>query len=129
MEALTLALLELRLRSLTQVLTFVYTNVKHMTEAVSGFDWDDGNIEKCQKHGVSLEEIEALFLDKSLRISPDIKHSESENKFIATGVSIKGKYIFVGFTFREKQGKRLIRPISTRYMRDKEAKKYEENIS
>ncbi len=38
-----------------------------MTEGVSGFDWDDGNIEKCQKHGVSLEEIEALFLDKSLR--------------------------------------------------------------
>ncbi|MEH1909250.1 BrnT family toxin [Nostoc sp.] len=100
-----------------------------MIEAVSGFDWDDGNIEKCQKHGVSLEEIEALFLDKSLRISPDIKHSESEDRFIATGVSIKGKYIFVGFTFREKQGKRLIRPISTRYMREKEAKKYEENIS
>ncbi|MEH1890838.1 MAG: BrnT family toxin [Nostoc sp.] len=100
-----------------------------MTEAVLGFDWDDGNIEKCQKHGVSLEEIEALFLDKSLRISPDIKHSESEDRFIATGVSIKSKYIFVGFTFREKEGKRLIRPISTRYMRDKEAKKYEENIS
>ncbi len=94
-----------------------------MAEAVSGFDWDDGNIEKCQKHGVSLEEIEALFLDKSLRISPDIKHSESEDRFIATGVSLKGKYIFVGFTFREKQGKRLIRPISTRYMREKEAKR------
>ncbi|MCC5644019.1 BrnT family toxin [Nostoc sp. CHAB 5824] len=68
-------------------------------------------------------------LKHPLRVSPDIKHSESEDRFIATGVSIKGRYIFVGFTFREKQGKRLIRPISTRYMREKEAKKYEENIS
>ena len=28
---------------------------------VAGFDWDDGNREKCRKHGVSLAEIEALF--------------------------------------------------------------------
>jgi hypothetical protein len=27
----------------------------------SGFDWDSGNLEKCQKHGVSADIIEALF--------------------------------------------------------------------
>jgi hypothetical protein len=32
-----------------------------MTLQVSGFDWDDGNRAKCQKHGVSIAEIEALF--------------------------------------------------------------------
>jgi hypothetical protein len=29
-----------------------------------GFDWDDGNLEKCSKHGVSLDEIEDLFSDQ-----------------------------------------------------------------
>jgi uncharacterized DUF497 family protein len=27
-----------------------------------GFDWDSGNRAKCQKHGVSIAEIESLFL-------------------------------------------------------------------
>jgi hypothetical protein len=26
-----------------------------------GFDWDEGNVAKCQKHGLSVEEIESLF--------------------------------------------------------------------
>jgi uncharacterized DUF497 family protein len=29
-----------------------------MSDALAGFDWDDGNREKCQKHGVALEEVE-----------------------------------------------------------------------
>ena len=32
-----------------------------MNDRVSGFDWDEGNKSKCQKHGVSIAEIEALF--------------------------------------------------------------------
>jgi len=28
---------------------------------VAGFDWDDGNHDKCQRHGVSIVEIETLF--------------------------------------------------------------------
>ena len=35
--------------------------VYSMKEAVSGFDWDDGNQEKCLKHGLTLEEIESVF--------------------------------------------------------------------
>ena len=27
---------------------------------IDGFDWDDGNIDKCQKHGMSIFEIESL---------------------------------------------------------------------
>jgi hypothetical protein len=30
-----------------------------MGDAVVGLDWDAGNRKKCQKHGVTLEEIEA----------------------------------------------------------------------
>jgi uncharacterized DUF497 family protein len=39
----------------------------------SDFDWDDRNREKCQKHGVSIDEIENLFLGQP-RIAPDLKH-------------------------------------------------------
>jgi hypothetical protein len=31
-----------------------------MPKAVAGFEWDEGNLEKCQKHGASIGEIEAL---------------------------------------------------------------------
>lgn len=33
-----------------------------MEGPIAGFDWDRGNRAKCRKHGVSAEEIEALFL-------------------------------------------------------------------
>jgi uncharacterized protein len=99
-----------------------------MFESVSGFDWDQGNYEKCQKHGVSIEEIEALFFGK-VRVAPDIKHSEAEERFLAIGKSTKGRYIFVAFTFRKKQDQTFVRPISTRYMREKEVQQYEKNLA
>jgi len=33
-----------------------------MNLEVGGFDWDDGNRTKCQRHGVAIAEIEALFV-------------------------------------------------------------------
>lgn len=100
-----------------------------MSEKVSGFDWDDGNFQKCQKHGVSIEEIEALFSNPIVAIAPDIKHSEAEERFLAIGMSTKGRYIFVVFTFREDREEKFIRPISARYMHEKEVQRYEENIT
>jgi len=35
----------------------------------SGFDWDSGNLEKCQKHGISAELIESV-LDRPVAILP-----------------------------------------------------------
>lgn len=34
--------------------------------------------------------------------------------------------MFVAFTFRNRNGEQLIRPISARYMHEKEAREYEE---
>jgi uncharacterized DUF497 family protein len=45
-----------------------------MHRTVSGFDWDDGNREKCQKHGVSIREIEGLFAGPVM-VLPDAAHS------------------------------------------------------
>lgn len=93
-----------------------------------GFDWDAGNREKCQKHGVSIADIERLFRS-TLRIAPDLKHSAVEDRFIAVGRTGKGRAMFVAFTFRTKQGRRVIRPVTARHMHAKESANYEKEES
>ena len=95
-----------------------------ITVWVSGFDWDSGNRAKCQKHGVSVAEIEALFRI-SPRIAPDPKHSEDEDRMIAVGRTGAGRPVFVAFTLRTRNGRRLIRPVTARYMHAKEVAAYE----
>ena len=36
----------------------------------SGFDWDDGNLGKCQKHGLTLEEIEHVLAHNATVMIP-----------------------------------------------------------
>ena len=91
-------------------------------------DWDSGNIEKCQKHGVTRDEIEALFASGTARSFPDVAHSQSEDRFIAVGVSRVGRPLFVIFTLRQVDGVQLLRPVSARYMHAKEVKRYEQTI-
>lgn len=62
---------------------------------IGGFDWDEGNQAKCQKHGVSIREIEDLFAH-SPRIAPDPKHSRDEDRLIAAGRTSAGRPVFVG---------------------------------
>jgi uncharacterized DUF497 family protein len=95
-----------------------------MRMGVAGFDWDEGNRGKCRKHGVSLAEIEAL-LSGTPRVAPDPAHSTAEHRFIAVGSNDAGRPMFVAFTVRLRGGERLIRPVSARYMHDKEARRYE----
>ena len=92
---------------------------------VSGFDWDKGNREKCLKHGLSRKVIEEFFKGE-VWVAPDPKHSESEERFLGVGRSASCRPMVVAFTFRERKDKHLIRPISARYMHEKEAKRYEE---
>jgi uncharacterized protein len=92
--------------------------------AFSGFDWDDGNLDKCQKHGVSIEEIESVFAGEPL-IGPDPEHSVSEPRMRAFGRGSSGRPIFMVFTLRLMGGEMLIRPISARYMHAKEVQRYE----
>jgi uncharacterized protein len=88
---------------------------------VNGFDWDGGNRIKCQKHGVS---IEALF-HHGPRVAPDPKHSATEDRLIAVGKAGTGRPLFVAFTMRTKEGRRLIRPVTARYMHAREIAAYE----
>ena len=95
---------------------------------IDGFDWDEGNLAKCQKHGVPVAEIESLF-HQDHQIAPDLKHSVAESRQLAVGRSGLGRPMFVVFTLRERDGKQLVRPISARYMHAEEIERYEQNRS
>jgi uncharacterized DUF497 family protein len=99
-----------------------------MRLAVAGFDWDDGNHVKCQKHGVSIAEIEALFRGGPL-VAPAPKRSDTEDRMIAVGRTAAGRPLFVAFTLRTAARVRLIRPISARFMHAKEIRAYEQAIA
>mgnify|MGYP000613187676 CR=1 FL=1 len=88
------------------------------------FDWDDGNREKCQKHGVSIVEIETVLLGDPL-VAPDLAHSDAEDRLIAVGKTPQGRAVFIAFTLRTKNGKLHLRPVSARYMHAKEARRYD----
>ena len=94
--------------------------------ALNGFQWDGGNREKCAKHGVPLSEIEAVFFQPDLLVLEDADHSTDEARFIVIGRSRAARPLFVCFTLRDTGGKRLIRPISARYMHDREVRAYDE---
>ena len=73
---------------------------------------------------MSIAEIEAL-LSGDPRVAPDLRHSAAEDRFIAVGRNAQGRPLFVAFTFRTKDGERLVRPVSARYMHKKEIERYE----
>ena len=89
---------------------------------VAGLEWDNGNWDKCQKHGVSPAEIELLFRNQPM-ILPD-RTGGAEVRFNAIGVAGE-RYLFVVFTIRPVGGEQRIRPISARYMHAKEVAAYE----
>ncbi len=95
------------------------------SKIVAGFDWDEGNREKCQKHGVTVEEIESVFAGTPA-IAPDAAHSTAEIRLLAIGRAKSGRYVFLAFTWRERDGAQLIRPISARYMHAEEVHHYEQ---
>jgi uncharacterized DUF497 family protein len=91
---------------------------------VDGFDWDEGNWPKCAQHGLSMPEIEAVMRSGPM-VLPDRNADIFEARFNAVGMNPEGRRVFIVFTFRDRGGKRLIRPISARYMHRKEVNAYE----
>lgn len=88
-----------------------------------GFDWNDANRQKnWQRHRVAWWECEEMFFNQPLYILPDQKHSISERRLYALGMSNAGRMLFIVFTQRNKK----IRIISARDMNKKERKVYVE---
>jgi uncharacterized DUF497 family protein len=91
-----------------------------------GFDWDEGNTRKNDKHGVSNAEIEQLFFNAPLIVADDVKHSGIEPRFHALGRTNDNRRLHV--TFTERRSGTLIRPISARDMNRKERSIYEKAV-
>jgi len=92
---------------------------------VVGFQWDEGNARKsADKHGVSQTEAEQVFFNQPLLVINDARHSQSEPRFHALGVTDSARRLHVTFTLREADSN--IRVISARDMHRKERKIYDE---
>lgn len=91
-----------------------------------GFDWDEGNWEKCQKHGILVSDIESVF-NGAVVILPDHQNSMNERRFRAIGRTSNKRVAFVVFTMRNIGGANLVRPLSARYMHKEEIAGYEKN--
>lgn len=63
-------------------------------------------------------------LTHSPAVFPDLGRAQEE-RFNAIGRNALGRYLFIAFTFRMKDDGTLIRPISARYMHQKEIDHYE----
>ena len=100
-----------------------------MAAVADGFDWDIANRQKCQKHGLSIDEIEFVVGHAETLIVHDEKNSKSETRFIAIGRTRQGRFAFVAFTPRQHGNTVLLRPISARYMHKKDIARYEKESS
>ena len=91
---------------------------------VTGFDWDEGNARKNDKHGVSMAEAEQIFFNAPLLLLEDESHSQSEIRLHALGQTDVGRGLHITFTLR--QAGTLIRVISARDLHRKERAIYEQ---
>lgn len=90
---------------------------------VAGFDWDEGNTMKNEKHSVSDAEAEQLFVNEPLFVLQDAAHSSSEQRWHALGRTNEGRLLHATFTLRA--GATRVRIISARPMHRKERKVYD----
>ena len=91
---------------------------------ITGFNWDDGNARKNEKHGVSMAETEQVFFNVPLLLLDDASHSQKEPRLHALGKTDEGRTLHITFTLR--QSGQLIRVISARDMHRKERTIYEQ---
>lgn len=91
---------------------------------IVGFDWDDGNARKNDKHHVSQSEAEQVFFNEPLLMVSDVKHSNLELRIHALGKTDAERRLHLTFTLRF-EGSR-IRVISARDMHKKERQIYDQ---
>jgi uncharacterized DUF497 family protein len=90
------------------------------------FEWDDGNLLKsAQKHGVDCVIVESCFRDADLlALGEQYQPEVFEPRYGMIGKAETGQILFVCFTIRENR----IRPISSRFVNQREKELYEKAI-
>ena len=91
---------------------------------IVGFEWDDGNARKNEKHGVSQSEAEDVFFNQPLLLLEDARHGRQESRFHALGKTHEGTTLHITFTLRADAT--LVRVISARDMHRKERAIYDQ---
>ena len=87
------------------------------------FEWDDAKAAvNRRKHGVSFDEAATVFDDPLVSIFHDEEHSGSEDRWVAIGISHRGRLIVVSHAYREGR----TRIISARKATANEVREYEE---
>ena len=92
-------------------------------DRVVGFEWDQGNARKNERHGVSQSEAEQVFFDARLFVAPDAGHSTAESRYHALGSTFGNRLLHITFTLRADMTR--IRVISARDMHRNERNVYE----
>ena len=92
------------------------------------FEWDARKARtNLEKHKVSFEEAQTIFVDPFLVTFPDEFHSQTEERFISIGISTRERVLLVVHTEREEINERIIiRIVSCRKATLSERKIYEE---
>ena len=85
---------------------------------ISGFDWDEVNARKNEKHGVSMAEAEQLFFNMPLLFFDGILHSQKEARIHVLGKTDDERTLHI--TVELRQSNTLIRVISARDMHRQE---------
>lgn len=77
------------------------------------FEWDENkNQINKKKHGISFEDVESVFSDFSAIIFDDPDYSETEERFLIIGMSLRKGICIVSHCYRNNEN--IIRIISAR---------------
>lgn len=85
------------------------------------FEWDEGNSDKPNKHGLTRTESEEAFFDDNKVIFRDWKHSAKEQRITLLGKTKGGRLLNITYTIRKKK----IRIVTARHINRKEVPLYE----
>lgn len=92
---------------------------------LNGFEWNQGNARKSEtKHDITRSESEQIFFNQPILVLEDSKHSQTESRYHALGITDSARQLHVTFTLRNTGT--LIRVISARDMHKKERTVYEQ---
>jgi uncharacterized protein len=88
------------------------------------FTWDPSkNRANFKKHGIDFREAATVFYDPLSTTFPDEDHSESEQRFLTIGMSVRSRILVIAHTEEDD----TIRVISARSATPREQRFYEEN--
>ena len=94
----------------------------HLAEC-DGFDWDEGNAPKVRaRPRVEPGECEQVFFGAPLLVLAYLKHSQTEARWRALGMTLSGRATYLVFTLRGSK----IRVLAARNMNRKVRRDYEQ---